>query len=307
MSLERINPKEPKILFFRHLVRKAFLEDWALKLTALVITFVLWLGVTGLSTPAERSMKVPLNLSLANNTEITNDLPQDVEIVLSGDKRKLDQINKSDLSATVDLTEIAPGGYVVSLSPENVTVALPPGIQGIKLKDVSPSKIGINLEAVEEKDVEVKIQPDGMPADGYEVYYSNAIPQKIRVRGPESFMKTLDFVGTDKINLTGKTGEFTAKQVPVNVSSSKASVQNTVVDVYFRIGEKRVERSFTILVSPGKTVAFTIFGPRTLVARAKADSFKVEIIKGEMGEEIPQLILPAEMQDVVEIKKLVVK
>ena len=193
MSLERINPKEPKMLFFRHLVRKAFLEDWAVKLTALVITFVLWLGVTGLSTPAERSMKVPLNLSLANNTEITNDLPQDVEIVLSGDKRKLDQINKSDLSATVDLTEIAPGGYVVSLSPENVTVALPPGIQGIKLKDVSPSKIGINLEAVEEKDVEVKIQPDGMPADGYEVYYSNAIPQKIRVRGPQSFMKTLDF------------------------------------------------------------------------------------------------------------------
>src|SRR5438309_8643991 len=71
--------REPRKLFFKHIVRKAILEDWGLKLTALVITLGLWFGVTGLSTPQYRSFTVPLNINLANNTEITNtNLPQDV-------------------------------------------------------------------------------------------------------------------------------------------------------------------------------------------------------------------------------------
>ena len=305
MTAENRKTREPKVLFLKHLVRKIFFEDAALKVVALIITLGLWLGVTGLSTPAERMLKLPLNVSLANNTEITNDLPQEFEILLSGDKRKLDQLNKSDLIATVDLTDLAPGGYALSLSPDNVAILLPPGVQGIKLKDVSPSKIGINIEAIEEKDIEVNVQLVGSPADGYEVYNTNAIPPKIRVRGPASFMKSLDIVATDKIDLTGKTTEFTVKRLPVTVSSPKASVLNTVVDVFVRIGEKRIERSFTIPTAvTGKMASFTIFGPRTMVAKVKADQFKVEVTKGDLGEEIPQLIMPAEMQDVVEIKRL---
>ena len=37
---------QPRKLFFKHLLKKIFLEDWGLKLTALVITVAIWLGVT---------------------------------------------------------------------------------------------------------------------------------------------------------------------------------------------------------------------------------------------------------------------
>ncbi|MEO7659352.1 MAG: CdaR family protein [Pyrinomonadaceae bacterium] len=311
MNSENAHFKGPRKPFFRNIVRKIFIDDWAIKLTALVITFGLWLGVTGLSTPGTTRVTVPLNLIVSSNTEIMNTPQPDVEIVLTGDKRKLDQIKldqtrKNDLVAMLNLRDVALGDRIVSLSPENISVALP---QGVTLVDVLPSRIPINLEAVEEKDVPVRVQTGGVPDPGYELYLSSSMPLKIRVRGPASFIRKLDFIDTDLIDIKGKSADFTAKQVPVSVSNPKASVQNTVVDVYFRIGEKREERSFLTPVSDesGRMASFTIYGPRTMVSQAHAESFKVTMIKNESGDDRPQLTLPPELQGIIEIKKLQVK
>ena len=199
-------------LWTKHLIRKVFLEDWGLKLVALAITFGLWFGVTGLSTPTTKRFTIPLNPSISNSTQITNPLMSEVDIVVSGDKRRIDQINKSELAATLDLNDLPTGERVVSLTPENVYVPLP---QGIKLVEIQPGRIPVKLEAVEEKEVEVKVNTKGAPADGFEVYNSSALPPKIRVRGPASFTKKLEYVETDKIDLTGKKDEFTARQIAV--------------------------------------------------------------------------------------------
>lgn len=296
--------REPRRLFFKHIARKIFFEDWALKLTALAITLALWFGVTGLSTPQDRNFIVPLTLNIANNAEITNaNLQQEVTIFVRGDKRKLDQIRASELAAFVDLTAVPPGNKVLSLTPDSVYVNLP---VGVTLEQIIPTGIGVNIEAVEEKDIEVKVKADGSPPAGYEVYYSTALPSKIRVRGPASFIKTLDFVETDKIDITGKKEEFTARQIPVSVSNPKAAVLNTVVDVYFRIGEKRDERAFSSPVTgeTGKTASFVLYGPRTVLQKARPDQFKVEMYLNDNGEEAPRVVLPPELQDVVEIRKL---
>ena len=292
-----------RALFAKQIVKKLFLEDWGLKLIALAITLGLWFGVTGLSTPTTKRFTIPLNPSISNNAEITNTLISEVDIVVSGDKRRIDQINKSELAATLDLNDVAPGERVVALTPENVYVSLP---QGIKLVEIQPGRIPVKLEAVEEKEVVVKINTRGTPADGFEVYNSTALPQKIRVRGPASFTKKLEFVETDKIDLTGKKSEFTAKQIAVSVANPNAAVLDTVVDVVFKIGEKRVERTFSlpVLDFPGKTATFTVYGPRTLLSKARADSFKVEMTLGGNGEEEPQVTLPPELNEVAEIRKL---
>ena len=299
------NQREPRKLFFRHILRKIFFEDWALKLTALVITFGLWLGVTGLSTPTTKRITVPLVPSISNNTEITNTPIETVDIVISGDKRRIGQINPGDLSASLDLTDVQPGDRVVLLSPDNVYVALP---QGIRLDEVQPSRIVIKLEAVEEKEIEVRAQTSGEPAEGYEVYSTSIIPPKIRVRGPASFINTLDFIETGSIDIGGRKEDLTARQVPVSVANPKAAVLNTVVDVFLRIGERRVERRYSIPVagSPARMARFTIFGPRSLLAQIRSDEFRVDPGDLDAGEE-PRLILPPELQDRVEVRDLTIK
>ncbi len=293
-------------LFAKHLVRKVFLEDWGLKLTALIITFALWFGVTGLSTPTTKRLTVPLNLNISSNAQVMNVPQQEVDIEISGDKRKIEQINRSELIASLDLTDLTPGERVVSLTPDNVYVALP---QGIKLVEVAPSRIAVNLEAVEEKEIEVKTETTGQPVAGFEVYSRAVLPPKIRVRGPASIVRILEYVQTDKIDLTGKKDEFTAKQIPVAAPNPKAAVLNTFVDVIFRIGEKRIERTFTIPVAgePGKTVTFTLFAPKTLLQKLQVSDVKAEMTLNDRGELEPQITLPAELQNIAEIRKLTVK
>lgn len=302
VDIEKTKPREPRKLFFKHIVRKLFLEDWALKLTALVITLALWFGVTGLSTPTKERLTVPLNPTISTDAVIMNAIRPDVDIFISGDKRKLDQINRSDLSAGLDLTAVGPGDWVIELSPDTVSVALPPGV---KLVNVQPGNMAVKLEAVEEKDIEVKVQTESEPAAGYEVYNSSALPPKIRVRGPASFIKTLDYVQTDKIDLTGKKEEFTAKQIPVNVSNPKAAVLNTVVDVLFRIGEKRIERSFTVPVRglPRRTASFVIYGPKTLLSKYHPEDFIVSL-EPDPGADAIGITLPDELKEIVEVRKL---
>jgi YbbR domain-containing protein len=287
----------------KHLLRKVFLEDWGLKVVSLLIAIALWVGVTGLSTPTVKRFTVPLVANPANNVEVTNQLVQDVDIVLTGDKRDVDKLNRSDLTAVLDLTDVPAGDRVVSLSPTNVYVNLP---QGIKLTEVQPGRIAVDLEAVEEKDVDVDPNISGTPADGFEVYSSTALPQRIRIRAPSSVVKATSSLSTDPVDVTGWKDGFTAHQVAVRASSAKIAVYSTVVDVSVRIGEKRIERTFTIPAPglTGKTIMFTIFGPKTALTKAKAEDFKVEIVLDNSGVEAPQITLPAGLADLSDIRKV---
>jgi YbbR domain-containing protein len=287
-----------------HFLRKVFLEDWGIKLLALAITTALWLGVTGLSTPTTRKFyNVPLNLDISADTQIVNSPPLEVTIEVSGDKRKLDEINRLGLAARLDLTEMKPGQWAVSLSPQNVIVPLE---RGVTLIDIAPGRIPVNLEAVEEKEIDVIAETSGELPAGLEVYSTTIAPAKIRVRGPASVMRMLDYVQTDKIDLSDKRGDFSVRQVAVSASNPQAVVLSTVADVSFRIGERRMERSFTLPIAgePGRSASFVLYGPRSLMQKVKADAIKVEIYLDGNGELRPRLILPTEIENVAEVKDL---
>ncbi len=291
-------------LLVKHIIRKIFLEDWAMKLVALAITLGLWLGATGFAThKKERFNAVPLALRVSNDAEITNAPVQEVSLVLSGDSRRMDEVRQADLYVSVDLSDVKPGDLIVTLTPDGVSVPLP---RGVKLEEIQPSRIPVKMEAVEEKDVAVEPVTEGAPATGYEVYSATVLPAKIRVHGPKDYIDKLDTLPTEKISLGGKKEDYIAKQIPVLVSNPTATVLATVVDVQFRVGEKRVERTFTapITGNPGKTATFTIYGPRTALAKLKPDAFKVEMVLNDNGEETPEVTLPTDLQDTAEVRKV---
>ena len=117
-------------------------------------------------------------------------------------------------------------------------------------------------------------------------------------------MKLLEYVQTDEIDLSGRREGFTTRQIAVNSPDPKAVVLNTVVDVFFLIGERRIERSFSIAMSDesGKTASFTLFGPRTILQGTKADDIKIEMFVDGDGEMRPRVVLPADLEGVTEIR-----
>lgn len=298
---ENFVEKRPNKLFFKHIIRKVFLEDWVMKLIALAITIALWVGVTGLSTPTTTRMTgIPLSLRFSSNMEVTNSPMQEIDIIISGDKRKIAQINRSDLTVALDLTDVPPGERVIQLTPENVAISLP---TGVRLDEIQPNKIAVRLENVEEKEVDVRVETEGEIPEDFEIYAENITPQKIRVRGPASFIRSLNFVMTEKINLQDHQSDFTARQVPINVSNPMATLLETVVDVAFRIGEKRVERIYLVKLKndPGRTATVVLFGGKSLFDGVKAEDLEVEIIDGSTE---PKLVLPPALNGKVELRRV---
>lgn len=293
--------KRPRTLFLKHIVRKIFFEDWLTKLVALAVTLALWLGVTGLSTPTTtRLTGIPLSLRFSSDTEITNSPISEIDLIISGDNRKIAQINKNDLVASVDLTSVLPGERVVQLSPENVQLQLP---LGVRLDEITPSRMVVRLEAVEEKTLPVQIETTGKLPDGFEVYSQTANPARIRVRGPQSVIKTLSEISTEKIDLTERRSDFTTRQAPLAPANAKLTLLETVVDVSFRIGERRIERLFIVPTGDGRRVSAVLYGPLTVLRDLKPADLSASVIKNEAGTDSAQVTLPAELQGVVEIRR----
>jgi YbbR domain-containing protein len=272
-----------------------------MKLVALIITLGLWLGVTGLSTPTvTRFSGVPLTLRVSNNSEVTNTPIQEIDVVLSGDKRKVTQLNKSDLIASLDLTDVPPGERLVPLTPQTVALSLPPGI---KLDEVQPNRIALRLETVEERELNVTPETTGEIPEGFELYSATVLPSRVHVRGPASFLKTLSSVSTDHVDLTGHNEDFVARQVAIPLGNPKATVLENVVDVAFRIGEKRVERSFVVPIErASKKARVVLYGPSSVLLTLKPTSLRIDLSKNEAGEETPQVVLPNELQDKIVIR-----
>jgi len=287
--------------FLKQILKKIFLEDWLTKLLALAITIALWIGVTGLSEVGSDRYKVPLVLRLADNAEATNQPIDQVEIRISGDKRRLEQIRESDLRVFVDLTSVPVGSQTLTLAPD--TVSLPDLPNGIRLDDINPKKIVVRLEAIEEKEVTVRVETQGTVPQGVEVYDETASPPKIRVRGPVSFLRTLTSVSTDKVDLADKNADFTARQVRIApLSNENATPLDSFVDVNFKIGETRVEKSFTIPITDSKRRAqITLFGGRSLFDGVSAKDFSATL--SDDSEE-PSVDLPGKLDGQVEVRKV---
>lgn len=298
-SETNIEEKAARLLFFKHIVRKVFLEDWHTKLVALAITLALWVGVTGLSTPTTRRISdIPLTLSYSTNTEITNSSAQAVSIVISGDKRKINQITENEVLISLDLSDLPAGERLVQLQPSNV-LNLP---LGVKVQEIQPNKIQIRLEAVEEKEIPVKIETQGDLPDGLEVYSETANPARVKVRGPASYIRTLMSVSTDKIDIGDKQTDFSVRQIPLSLSNTKANVLESVVDVTFRIGEKRVEKMFMVPVSgTNKRAQVVLFGGRSLLDDVSSSHLKVDV-SGDNDK--PNVQLPPSLEGKVEVRRV---
>lgn len=289
-----------KPLFIRHVLRKIFLEDWLTKLLALGITLALWVGITGLSTPTTRRMaEIPLSLSYSNKTEITSETIQTVSIVISGDKRKVNQISESGLIVSLDLSDVPPGERVIQLTPENVAIDLP---LGVRLQEIQPNRIAVKLETVEEKEVPVKVETQGEVPSGFEIYSETVNPAKVHVRGPSSFVRTLTSVSTERIDISDKQVDYPARQVPLNLSNPKATVREPIVDVMFRIGEHRIEKTYSVPIeNSSKKAQLTLYGGQSLFDGINPNDFKITPLE---NNDRPQVSLPPSLDGRVEVRKV---
>lgn len=294
---EKILDNEQRKLFLSRWFRRIFIDDWTMKLLALVITLSLWFGVSGLrediTTPLDN---VNLRPRISNDLVITNPPPATVNLVVSGDRRKIDPIKTENLIVSLDLSDVTAGEQTIELTPQNVNVELP---TGVKLEEIQPNKIAIKLERAVEREIAVRAETDGDISDKSEIYSVAVAPPRVRVRGAESIVRSLAYISTDRVRLDGKSEDFTAQQVPLNIITPNVTALDTAVDVAFKIGELRKERTFIVNAkaeSATKKVKIILYGAYSVIDAMKPEELHVEVVKNETGEETVRLDVPPNIE-----------
>jgi YbbR domain-containing protein len=289
-----------KDLGYVELFQSIFLDDWKIKLVALVVAIGLWLSVGGLRTPvSKRISNVPLNLSYSSDLEITNSPITEVDLIVTGNKNVLEKLRREDLVVLVDLSDVKAGERTITLAPETVNIELP---SGVRIQEILPSKIVVKFEKLIEKEVTVKPETEGNLAKDFEVYNYQVFPAKVHVRGPESYVQALEYISTEKISLENRKESFTANQVELNIINPRIRVFETFVNVTFTIGEKRVEKTLHFPDYERKRViSITLLAPKSVLEKIKQQDLK--LLEEERNGE-PLIDLPEEFKHKVEIKKI---
>lgn len=249
-------PRTPSA--FERVLRKTFLEDWGLKLLALVITLALWLAVTGQNKPV--TLRVPgvqLNFLRHEGLEISNELPSTIEVVLTGSPVKLDQIRPRELVATVDISDQKPGERIVRLSRDRVQMDLP---EGVTLQGFHPATIPIRLEPRVDAQLEVEVKFEGTLPEGYELGSVTANPARVRLRGPADRVSALHKAMTETVWLDGKKESFNLSNVAINIPDPRVDLLDPTVDIRVEIVEKKRSDTHLTFITASEGISW----PRSL-------------------------------------------
>lgn len=296
-------------------LREFLLEDWGLKVLAIVITLVLWFAVTGQRAPETRRLSgIALEYQRPGDMEISNDPLNKVDVTLEASKGKLDEINANNLVARVDISQLQPGERILRLTNENVSMSLPDAVRVVRIE---PYSVALKLERSVERELDVEAKLDGEPAEGYEVRSVLVTPARIRVRGPESHVNALVKATTETIQIDGQKGTLNPPPVAVDVRdpnaadarNTKVVPLDTVVAVRVEIGEVQDERriagvavrSMTGATVAPQTAVVVVRGPRSVVARLRSDDVTIIVEQATDGPVRPRLSLPSELSGRVEL------
>lgn len=171
-------------------------ENWRLKLLALGCALVLWFFVMG-ERRLEVAYSVPVELrNVPQGMVVTNDLPKNIDIRLSGPRALLTDLNQKDVRISIDLLGLKPG--ITTFSRLDDHLHLPGGVQATR---ISPSFVDVKLERIVEKSVPLRPRLTGQLSSGFYLVAVDVQPERVIVLGAEGEISEVREVLTERIDL----------------------------------------------------------------------------------------------------------
>jgi YbbR domain-containing protein len=184
--------------FFGDRVVSNLVSNLGAKIIALVIAVVLWGVVLG-SRKDEVVKEVPLEIMTSPNIVVGNEVPAKVAFRLSGPKAFLRAIlDRPEEPIKVSLVGAKPGMVTYRLFSDNIRLPI-----GVKVQSINPTAILIKLEGVRSREIRVKVETRGVPADGFHVVKTEVLPPMVLLKGADSKIDGVNEVQTVPIDITG--------------------------------------------------------------------------------------------------------
>lgn len=139
----------------------------------------------------------------ASDFVITNTLPDVIRVTVKDKQNIIDSITEEDFNVHLDLSDIK--------KQDNYTLPIEWDMPNDFLKmrnsmlfstvELNPSKIAVNIENIQQKNVPIQINTKGIPADGYIIHDQILDVNYVRIQGPAGVINDIQSVRTEAINL----------------------------------------------------------------------------------------------------------
>jgi hypothetical protein len=264
-------------------VRSAVLTNWPAKLTALLLSGVLWAAVAA-EEPTTQLVPVTLAVQLPPGRTLMEPLPA-VQAVYVGSTRELIKLYSSPPTIQKVLPDTLSGSaYELALSPQDLLTGRRVNVHA---EDVQPRVVRVVLDDVVRRTVPVSLRITIVPDSDYAVYGGIAVqPNSVTVQGPDPAVREIAEVPTVALELTDVDGPVhrtvpldTSPLGPVRVVPAAVDVSADVVFMAERVlmgvpVAIRAERAAGFEVDP-PAVLVTVRGPGQRLARLTRDSVLV--------------------------------
>lgn len=246
------------------------MQNWTLKLFSLLVGLGLYTLVNvQITTPIDVEFR--LQYRLADGIMMVGEPLETVGVTMQGPWSNFRHFETDDLEPIViDLSTAGPGKTIHQIDLKHVDA--PGGMSVLSLRE---SELVLDLDRKISKQVAVQVDPVGRPAFGYEIVEIRVDPPRVRVEGPLSIMKTLDFVYTRDVDVAEREDDLST-EVELRVPQVPLRLLTKSVKVLVDIGEEIIERTFRNVpvamenapkrsrLVPGQVIV-TLKGPRRIV------------------------------------------
>ena len=273
-------------------IRNVFVRNFYLKIIAAILTLALYIWVAEDRETSEPGY-APLEISAPDGMVLVSDPEDWVEFTLRGRRTNLGRIDIDDLDPIrLELDEADDDSYVRITS---TMVGVPPNV---RVTDIDPPAVYIELENEELRNVDVEPQIVGEPASWYTIEDVRTSPQTITVRGPESAVEEMDSVLTEPIDIDGRSESLRRPVEPIiEHNQVHAELDDEIIveidieteevtDTVEAVSVEAVNTSYLTEVDPD-IADITLRGPLPILEDLDHDILRLEIDLSEEDERPP--------------------
>jgi YbbR domain-containing protein len=213
---------------------RSFLDNFGWRVFALVVAIVLWATFVG-GPELTTSVSAPVEYrNMPKNLEISSEAPERVYLEVQGPSARLNSFDLSNITVVFDLSGVdRPGDQTLTIESSNVDLQA-----GLKLVRAIPAQIRLRFENRIGADIPIRVRLSGSPHSGYKVAREEVNPPRLRIVGPESHVREVEFAETDPIDISSVVGmesfqvqTFVRNQYVRLVTSPRVRVTVTVEKV----------------------------------------------------------------------------
>lgn len=271
----------------RKMLKGVFTENILLKAISLLTAIVLWFIVSG-ERNTEWPYLIPVELkNMPANLIVTNDIPEFLDVKIQGAKSFMMEINPKEMTVKINVAELKEGSNFFPVNPNYIKVP-----RGAKVTRIQPSYITLKAEKLVQKEVKIRSDVQGKPAEDYYVDAVEVIPKTIEIMGAEGEIKRIRSIKTNTMDISD-VKESLKKEVALDIIGRKISlVREQAVSVIVKVKEvsekleikglevKAINSTLKSSVYPSK-VNVLLEGPKSLIAAIKKEKSVKAVIDAD--------------------------